>query len=84
MMMMMTIQQQQQQCRRLPPLRDLPLLPMLWKLDDWLETHRRDNNNTPVLLTRVVIFVLSSFGMGGAPMNAKLFRRRCDDLIEDY
>ena len=53
------------------------ITPKLMGLDDWLET----SESNP--LTRVVIIVVSSFGMGGAPMNAKMFRRRCDDILQD-
>jgi sulfite reductase alpha subunit-like flavoprotein len=33
--------------------------------------------------TRIVIIVVSSFGAGGAPMNARKFRRACEDWIAE-
>lgn len=46
----------------------------LLELDDWLLDPKP---------ARLMIIVVSSFGMGGAPMNARKFRKLCDQWITE-
>ncbi|GKY91455.1 hypothetical protein MPSEU_000117800 [Mayamaea pseudoterrestris] len=51
------------------------ITPKLMALDDWLEA------SASVPLTRLVVIVSSSFGVGGAPRNGKRFRRHCENML---
>ena len=53
----------------------ITVVPKLTSLDDFLQDGYR--------WTRVAIVVVSSFGAGGAPMNARRFRRACEDWISE-
>jgi sulfite reductase alpha subunit-like flavoprotein len=53
----------------------ITVVPKLVALDDFLQDGCR--------WTRIVIVVVSSFGVGGAPMNARVFRRACEEWISE-
>jgi sulfite reductase alpha subunit-like flavoprotein len=53
----------------------ITVVPKLVALDDFLHDGSR--------WSRIVIVVVSSFGVGGAPMNARMFRRACEDWISE-
>jgi sulfite reductase alpha subunit-like flavoprotein len=52
------------------------VVPKLMSLDDFLLQEG-------CRWTRIVIVVASSFGAGGAPTNARMFRRACEDWIAE-
>jgi len=53
---------------------NVTIVPELIGLDDWIKEKE-------CCLTRLIIIVVSSYGIGGAPMNARSFRNLCDDII---
>lgn len=57
----------------------IKVTPKLMGLDDFL-----DEREGKCRWTRLVVIVASSYGAGGAPMNARKFRRMCDGWIYDY
>lgn len=54
---------------------ELSSKPCLYELDDFLEQH-----GAP--WTRVVVIVVSSYGVGQAPLGGRRFREWCDSLME--
>lgn len=56
---------------------EITAVPKLLSLDDFLsEEHGK--------WRRLAIIVVSSYGSGDAPMNARQFRKKCDGWIQDY
>lgn len=53
---------------------NVTVVPELSGLDEWIK-------EKDCRLRRLLIIVVSSYGIGGAPMNARNFRNLCDDII---
>jgi len=54
----------------------ITIVPQCMSVDDFLTDHKCQ-------WTRLVILVVSSYGIGGAPMNGRKFRTLCDGWVQD-